>query len=130
MTTTPSRRPLVKLNWLKKGVHINAIGADAPGKQELDPNILKNSKVIIDDWDQASHSGEINVALRKKIISKKNVYADIGEIITGKKKGRTKNNDITVFDSTGLAVQDAAIATLIYKTAIKRKHGQWLKLIS
>ena len=130
VTTTPSRRPLVKLNWLKKGVHINAIGADAPGKQELDPNILKKSKVIIDDWDQASHSGEINVALRKKIISKKNVYADIGEIITGKKKGRTKNNDITVFDSTGLAVQDAAIATLIYKTAIKRKQGQWLKFIS
>jgi len=130
VTATPSRRPLVKLKWLKQGVHINAIGADAPGKQELDPNILKNSKVIIDDWDQASHSGEINVALRKKIITKRNVYADIGEIVAGKKKGRTKKSDITVFDSTGLAVQDVAIATLIYKMAIKQKKGKWFKLIS
>ncbi len=130
VTTTPSRRPLVKFKWLKPGVHINAIGADAPGKQELDPDILKNAKIIIDHWEQASHSGEINVPLRKKLISKRDLYADIGEIVTGKKKGRVKKNELTVFDSTGLAIQDVAIATLIYRTAIRRKKGQRIKIIS
>jgi len=129
VTTTPSRRPLIRLHWLATGVHINAIGADAPGKQELDPDILKHAKIIIDDWTQAAHSGEINVALKKKIISKKNIYATIGDIIIGKKKGRLRRTDITVFDSTGLAVQDAAIAQLIYKTAVKRKVGRWMKFI-
>jgi len=130
VTTTPSRRPLVQLKWLKPGVHINAIGADAPGKQELDPGILKNAKVIIDHWEQASHSGEINVPLRKKLITKKNIYADIGEIVTGKKKGRTQRDELTVFDSTGLAIQDVAIATLIYRTAVRKKKGRRVKIIS
>jgi len=130
VTTTPSRRPLIKLNWIKRGVHINAIGADAPGKQELDPDILKNAKVVIDDWKQASHSGEINVALRKKIISKRNIQCSIGEIVNSKKKVRKSKLDITVFDSTGLAVQDVAIATLIYKSAIKQRRGKRFKLIS
>jgi len=130
VTTTPSRRPLVKFKWLKPGVHINAIGADAPGKQELDPDILKNAKVIIDHWGQASHSGEINVPLRKKLISKGDIYADIGEIVTGKKKGRVKKNELTVFDSTGLAIQDVAIATLIYRTAVRQKKGRRVKIIS
>jgi alanine dehydrogenase len=129
VTTTPSRRPLVKLSWLKKGAHINAIGADAPGKQELDPDILKNSRIIIDDWQQASHSGEINVPFRKKLISKKDIYADIGEIIIGKKKGRIRREELTVFDSTGLAIQDVAIAKLIYKTAVKNRVGRWLKIV-
>ena len=129
VTTTPSRKPLVKLRWLKKGVHINAIGADAPGKQELDFSILKNSKIIIDDWKQASHSGEINVPFRKRLIAKNNIYASIGEIVIGKKRGRSGKNELTVFDSTGLAIQDAAIAKLIYKTALKSKAGKWLKII-
>jgi len=129
VTTTPSRKPLVKLKWLKQGVHINAIGADAPGKQELENSILKRAKVIIDNWDQASHSGEINVALSRKIISQKNIYANIGEIVIGKKKGRANKDDITVFDSTGLAIQDAAIASLIYKTAVNKKKGRWIKFI-
>lgn len=129
VTTTPSRRPLVRLSWLKPGVHINAIGADAPGKQELDTNILKHARIIIDDWTQAAHSGEINVALAKKIITKRNITATIGDIIIGKKKGRRSDADITVFDSTGLAVQDAAIAQLIYKTAVKQKAGRWMKFI-
>lgn len=125
VTTTPSRKPLVKLEWLKKGVHINAIGADAKGKQELDPRILKKAKIVVDSREQASHSGEINVPLRKGAISKHDIYADIGEIVAGKKKGRANSYEITVFDSTGLAIQDAAIADLIYKTAVKKGIGKW-----
>jgi len=129
VTTTPSRCPLVKLAWINPGVHINAIGADAPGKQELDPSILKAARIIIDDWAQASHSGEINVPLRKKLISKRNIYAGIGEIIVGRKLGRRHKNDITVFDSTGLAIQDAAIAKLIYTTARRKGVGKKVYLI-
>lgn len=129
ITTTPCRRPLVKLKWLKKGTHINAIGADARGKQELEAAILKKAKVVIDAWEQASHSGEINVPLKKRLISKKDIYADIGEIVAGKKKGRTTRDEMTVFDSTGLAIQDVAISNLIYETALKKKIGKWVTLI-
>lgn len=121
VTTTPSRKPIIKLSWLEKGTHINAIGADAKGKQELDVSILKKAKVVVDAWEQASHSGEINVAVKKRLLSKKSIYANIGEIVAGRKKARTSNDELTVFDSTGLAIQDVAVATLIYRCALKKK---------
>lgn len=129
VTTTSSRRPIVKLAWLKPGVHINAIGADARGKQELDPAILKKGKIVVDAWEQAAHSGEINVAVRGGRLSKKDIYADIGKIVAGKKRGRTRRNEITIFDSTGLAIQDVAIANLIYRKARKIRKGKWIKFI-
>ncbi|MBI5416666.1 alanine dehydrogenase [Candidatus Poribacteria bacterium] len=129
VTTTPSRQPIVKLEWLKEGAHINAIGADAKGKQELDPAILQNAKIVLDSWEQASHSGEINVPVCNGIIKKENIYADIGEIVTGNKKGRINEKEFTVFDSTGLAIQDVAIADLIYNTALKKKIGKWIKFV-
>lgn len=130
VTTTPSRKPLIRLEWLKRGVHINAIGADARGKEELEPRILKNAKVIVDSWEQASHSGEINVPLKKGFISNKDIYADIGQIVTGEKPARSNDREITVFDSTGLAIQDVAIANLIYKKAVKHKKGIYIDLIN
>lgn len=129
VTTTPSRKPLVRLKWLKEGVHINAIGADAPGKQELDMAILRNAKIIIDDWTQAAHSGEINVAFKKRLITKRSIYAQIGDIVIGRRKGRRNNQDITVFDSTGLAIQDAAMAKLIYESAVQKKAGKRFSFI-
>jgi len=130
VTTTPSRKPIIRLEWVKKGAHINAIGADAKGKQELDPRILKRAKIVVDDMKQASHSGEINVPIRKGKLSRKDIYAGIGEIVTRRKKGRTKNTEITVFDSTGLAVQDIAVANLIYRRARRLKKGKFLNLMS
>lgn len=129
VTTTPSRRPVIKEKWLKKGAHINAIGADAKGKEELEPLILRKAKVVVDAWEQVSHSGEINVPLRKRLISKKDIYADIGQICAGKKRGRVSPREITVFDSTGLAIQDVAIADLIYKAALKKRTGRWLEIV-
>lgn len=114
-TVTPSRKPLVKKDWIASGTHINAIGADAKGKEELDPKLLKAAKVVIDDWNQASHSGEINVPISKGLFSKKDVYAQLGQIVAGKKRGRTSNKEITIFDSTGLAIQDISTAYLVYK---------------
>lgn len=128
VTTTPACKPIVKLEWLKEKVHINAIGADAKGKEELDPAILKKGKIVVDAWLQASHSGEINIPVKKKQITKKDIYADIGEVTSGKKKGRVKKDGITVFDSTGLAVQDMAIASLVYRKAKKLKKGKKIQL--
>jgi alanine dehydrogenase len=123
VTTTPSREPIVMNEWIAEGTHINAIGADAPGKEELDPDILKRARIVVDDIPQASHSGEVNVPLSKKLITEKDICCEIGEVVAGRKKARTKDSDITVFDSTGLAIQDVATANLVYQTAIKRKVG-------
>ncbi len=119
VTTTPSRTPVV--THVSPGTHINAIGADAPGKQEVNPNIIRKSKLVIDDWKQASHSGEINVPYRKRQIRKKDVYGELGEIATGRKRGRELQSEITVFDSTGLAIQDVACAYAVYKQVKDKK---------
>ncbi len=128
VTTTPSRKPIIMKDWIKKGVHINAIGADAPGKEELDPMILKDAKIVVDDYEQAVHSGEVNVPISKGIISKENIYAELSEIITGAKAGRVTDKEITIFDSTGLAIQDVSTAWLAYKKAVESKIGSWIEI--
>jgi alanine dehydrogenase len=116
-TLTPSRSPIVKRGWIRPGTHINAVGADAPGKQELEPSILKEAIVVIDDLEQASHSGEINVPIQKGMYSISEIYGTLPEVVAGKKKGRTDSKAITVFDSTGIAVEDIAVAKLLFEKA-------------
>ena len=128
VTTTPSKKPLVFESWVSEGTHFNCMGADAPLKEELDPLILKRAKIVVDDWKQAAHSGEINVPFSKGILSKKDVWAELGDIIAGTKPARTSNKEITIFDSTGLAIQDAATVELVYKKAISRKIGCFINI--
>ncbi|MFA4859515.1 ornithine cyclodeaminase family protein [Methanoregula sp.] len=111
VTTTPSRSPIVKSEWVHEGTHINAIGADAPGKEELDPALLRRARVFVDDYSQAVHSGEINVPIQKDLYRKDEIAGTLGEVVIGKKK-RDRPDEITIFDSTGLAIQDLAIAHL------------------
>ena len=115
VTTTPVRDPIVEDEWVRPGTHINAIGADAAGKQELDPAILKRACVVIDNWEQASHSGEVNVPLSTGAITREDIACDIGELLTGRGTGRQGPDDISVFDSTGLAVQDISCAFAAYR---------------
>jgi alanine dehydrogenase len=117
VTTTPSTKPVVMKKHIRPGTHINAIGADAKGKQELDPSILLNAKVIVDDVEQASHSGEINVPLSQGLIKIDGIYGTLGEVVAGFKKGRESDQEITIFDSTGLAIQDIICAQLVYEKA-------------
>jgi len=130
-TITPVRKPIVKYEWIREGMHINAIGADAKGKEELEPAILKRAKIFIDDWEQASHSGEINVPLSKGLIAKGDIHATLGEVVSGKRAGREKGmrggKGITVFDSTGLSIQDISIAGLVLKQAKKNGMGRRLE---
>ncbi len=117
VTTTPSRTPIIKKQHIRLGTHINAIGADAKGKQELEADLLKSAKVIVDDIEQASHSGEINVPFSDGVIRIEDVYSTLGEVVTSIKKGRENNKEITIFDSTGLAILDIICAKLVYEKA-------------
>ena len=128
VTTTPVREPIVADGWVPDGTHINAIGADAAGKEELDPEILKRSRIVIDDPAQAFHSGEVNVPLKLGIISEGDIYGTLGEIVAGIKPGRTDDDEITVFDSTGLAIQDVSTANHVYQQAVRKGIGTYLKL--
>jgi alanine dehydrogenase len=121
VTTTPSREPVLLKEHIRPGTHINAIGADGPGKQELDPAILKAARVVVDDMEQAAHGGEINVPLSEGYFHLDEIHGTLGEIIAGRKKGREKEDEITVFDSTGLAFQDIVCARLVYDRIDKDK---------
>ena len=128
VTTTPSRRPVVQDKWIRQGTHINAIGADARGKQELESSLTKRSKVVVDDLTQAVHSGEVNVPISEGVLAPQDIYAQIGEILTGKKKGRINEGEITIFDSTGLGIQDVAAGNAVYEKALNTGLGMNLKL--
>ncbi len=123
VTVTPANKPILKTEWISEGTHINAMGADAPGKQELESGLLKKSRIFIDCWEQARHSGEINVPVAEGIVTRDDIEAKIGDVITGKNPGRLSDEDITIFDSTGLAVQDIVTAWKVYEKALERDIG-------
>lgn len=127
-TSTPVRSPIVKREWIRPGTHINAMGADAPGKQELDPRLLTDGRVFIDDTEQATHSGEVNVPLHDGLFKEEQIAGTLGEVVAGKKPGRS-GDEVTIFDSTGLALQDVALARALYDVALKRGVGQQLDIV-
>ena len=122
VTATPSTKPIVKKQYIRPGTHINAIGADAKGKQELETELIRNVKVVVDDIEQARHSGEVNVPLSEGKIKVEEIYGTLGEVVANFKKGRVDDEEITIFDSTGLATQDIVCARLVYE---KAKRGQF-----
>lgn len=115
VTTTPSRQPIVQNEWVSEGVHFTCIGADAPGKQELDPAILKRARIFLDDMAQGMESGEVNVPLHQGLLKPEEIVGELGEVLIGKKEGRRSEEEITVFSSTGLAIQDVACGALILR---------------
>jgi ornithine cyclodeaminase/alanine dehydrogenase len=127
-TATPSRSPFVRPEWIRPGAHINAMGADAPGKQELHSAILKNARVYIDDIHQAVASGEINVPLAKGEILRSDIAGTLGEIVAGRLP-KPPAGSTTIFDSTGLAIQDVALAQALYQLAKSRALGQEIDLV-
>jgi len=123
VATVPTREPVIKGSWIADGTHLLAVGADAPGKEEFYPDIWSRTKIVVDDWKQASHSGDINVPITQGLISRRNIWAELGEIVAGKKEGRTSEKEVTMFDSTGIAVEDAVTADLVYREAVARGMG-------
>lgn len=130
VTVTPSKKPLIRKEWIKPGTHINAIGSDGPGKQELDTAILENAKVIADAIKQVVQFGECQHGVNQGIFKKsgEGIYAEIGEIVCGLKKGRETDEEITVFDATGIAALDVATANLAYQRQKESKVQERFKM--
>lgn len=126
-TTTPSREPILDAEWVKDGTHINAMGADAAGKQELDPALLEHAAVVVDDWEQCSHSGEINVPVTAGDFTQDDVAATVGDVVTGDRS--SLRTSTTIFDSTGLAIQDIATAKQVYTAAEDADAGQMIDIV-
>jgi ornithine cyclodeaminase len=121
VTTTPAREPLVVADWLHPGLHVTAVGSDAPDKNELHPAVLERADLVVcDARAQCAHLGELHHALDQGIDPP---TVELGEITGGTKPGRTQADQITVCDLTGTGVQDTAIALLAYRKATARGYG-------
>lgn len=122
-TATPSREAIVMANWIRPGTHINAFGCDMVGKQELDPELFRRAKVVVDSPDECMRRGETQHSIRLGLLKPEDVHAEIGEIALGQKAGRENDDEITIFDSVGLSIQDITIAAALYRKARQEKIG-------
>jgi len=120
VTCTPSRQFFLKREDVAPGTFIAAVGADNERKQELDPRLFAGHKIVVDLMEQCAAIGDLHHALDQGLITRADVHAELSEIVAGKKPGRTSRDEITIFDSTGTALQDAAAAALVYE---KAEHG-------
>ena len=124
VTTTPSPQPLVEAAWLKPGVHVTAVGSDDPTKQELTAEVLARADVVaVDDRGQAARIGELHHAISSGLRSEGDAVT-LGEVLAGAAPGRERAEDVTVADLTGVGVQDAAIASLVVREALKAENAR------
>lgn len=118
---------VIKNSWVKEGMHINGLGGDCPGKTELEKSILPRAKVVVEYFDQSIHEGEIQRFSEKK--ARQLVFAEFFELIDGSKKGRENDQEITVFDSVGIALEDYSALRLTYKLAKRYNIGEEITMI-
>jgi ornithine cyclodeaminase/alanine dehydrogenase-like protein (mu-crystallin family) len=109
---TPGAEPVVHAADLRPGMHLNMLGADGPGKAEAEPDAVAACKLFCDEWEQASHGGELTTAVEAGLVSRDQV-TELGAVLTGRAPGRTSPEQTTLFDSTGLAIQDLAICLAV-----------------
>lgn len=128
-TASSSPTPVFDGNKVREGTHINGVGSHTPKARELDTAIIKRSKVIADSYDAClNEAGDIMIPVQEGAIDKSHLYAELGEVITGRKPGRTDASEITLFKSNGLAIQDVAAAKLIYDKAVQAGIGTSVEL--
>ncbi|MDB5555699.1 MAG: ornithine cyclodeaminase [Rhizobium sp.] len=123
ITITPSSKPLLEKAWVRPGTHISAMGADTRGKQELDPQLVASAVLFVDEATQSLSIGELQHAFGLHMIEAEDIRGSIGEVIAGMVDGRTSDHEITVFDGTGVALQDLVVADLAVKRARERGLG-------
>lgn len=122
VTVTPSQAPIIEKDWVRPGTHISAMGADTKGKQELDPGLVAAAKVFVDEASQASTIGECQHAYARGLITEQDFTA-LGAVLIGGAQGRTSDDQITLFDGTGVALQDLVVAKLAMERAEKAQLG-------
>jgi alanine dehydrogenase len=123
VTCTPSRRPLVFRDHIVPGTFIAAVGADSQGKQELEPALVASSTLVVDVLEQCAEIGELQHALAAGLMTRAGVHAELSDVVTGRRPGRTRYDEITVFDSSGTALQDVAAAVVVYDKALASGCG-------
>ncbi len=131
VTATTSREPLFSGDWLEPGTHLSGMGSNAPGKRELDKTCFSRSKVVVDFKEQAlEESGDLRHAIESGAITPDKIHAELGEIVTDRKVGRQNDDEITLFKSVGVAIEDIATAAFAYEKAIATGVGTYLQLDS
>jgi ornithine cyclodeaminase/alanine dehydrogenase len=123
VTCTPSREPLLGVADVSPGTFVAAVGSDNPYKQELEPELVASSTLVADILEQCARVGELHHALEAGMMETNGAYGELGEIVAGKKPGRTSESEIIVFDSTGTALQDVAAAAIAYERAVAAGRG-------
>jgi ornithine cyclodeaminase/alanine dehydrogenase-like protein (mu-crystallin family) len=126
VTCTPSRKFFLERGFVSPGTFIAAVGADSEEKQELDPLLFRQTRIVADVLEQAATIGDLHHALESGVLRRSDVHAELGEIVAGRKAGRISNDEITIFDSTGMALQDAAAAVLVYEKAVRNGTGEFI----
>src|SRR6266700_2487138 len=123
VTCTPARQYFIHREYVSSGTFIAAVGADNDDKQELDPQLLVSSTVVADVLAQCIEIGDLHHAVAQGLLRPDQVHAELGQVVAGKRPGRTSADEITIFDSTGTALQDVAAAALVYEKALRRQLG-------
>ena len=123
VTCTTAREFFLRREDVPAGAFVAGVGADSETKQELDPRLFVSNKVVVDKLDQCAAIGDLHHAVEAGLVTKADVYAELAELVTGAKPGRTSQEEITIFDSTGTALQDAAAAAVVYEKAVVSGRG-------
>jgi alanine dehydrogenase len=123
VTCTPSRRPFLEREHVRPGTFVAAVGADSPDKQELHPALMAGGTVVVDVLDQCASIGDLHHALDAGVLTRDNVHAELADIVTARKPGRRSRDEITIFDSTGTALEDVAAAAVVYERAVAAGAG-------
>jgi alanine dehydrogenase len=123
VTCTPSRRPILSAADVRPGTFVAAVGADNPDKQELDPALLVTATLVVDVLEQCAEIGDLHHALVAGLMTRAQVHAELADVVSGRRPGRSRDDEITVFDSTGTALQDVAAAIAVYESARRSGRG-------
>jgi alanine dehydrogenase len=130
-TVTAATAPILKGEWISKGAHVNAVGASVPPFRELDSDAVAKSSFFVDRRQSAIEEAEdFRVPKSEGLIGDAHIKGEIGEILVGTVKGRTSDDEITIFKSAGLAIEDLASAKLIYHKALSKKAGTWINFVA
>jgi ornithine cyclodeaminase len=131
VTTSTSPTPIVEFAWLKPGAHINGVGSHSPGVRELAGDVITNARVVVDSREAAlQEAGDLRIPIEEGKVTAEQLSDELGEVIEGLKPGRTSPDQITVYKSVGIAIQDMAVAGLVYRKATEAGIGTEVELLA
>jgi len=128
VTCTSARTPFLRPDDVRAGTFIAAIGADNPEKNEIEPSLMAKARVVTDLTEQCNHMGDLHHAIRAGTMQAADVHAELGELVAGRKPGRMAAHEITLFDGTGVGIQDVAAAACAFRRARLAESGSILRL--